>query len=446
MVETFCAPPNEVNDPAKNNYGPLLAQRKPALRTAGILFRFFGENLYKFNLAMRFKTAVLEPLILFVLSTSLVFAAAAYSKQYFVPGSCTGHHFGYSTWFSNWDGQWYNLIVNDGYKYSDAEGYSPIVFFPLYPLLGRVVQIVLRLRSEYSLLLVSSTALAAFCCVWMSYVRSHPKNVSTAKPVALTSLTLVLFWPNALYFHLNYTESLYILLLGIFFRGMAKRWSLASLVVVCGLLTATRPTGIICCAVLVLHSWIRLRHGSSYKRCLLTAAIGLLSAWGLCAYMLFLHWEFGNPLLFATKQAAWNGGSTENLFFLHWRETLAFRPVWGFLVDGSLAEIHTYAWNVMNRGFWLLAWLALGTGAFRRWLTSEEILFCVLSLLFFYYAKSAYNMESVGRYLLSLLPLFVVLGRLLTKLPVALQTGIFAILGMFLFLHTGLYRMMYCVF
>jgi hypothetical protein len=394
----------------------------------------------------RVKAVAFEPLVLFLLSTALVFAAAPYSKQYFVSGTCTGHHFGYTTWFSNWDGQWYNQIVDDGYGYSDEGGYSPVVFFPLYPLLGRVVHVVTRLRSEHSLLLVSSTAMVAFCCIWKSYVRSHRHAISAGKSGDLTGLALLLFWPNAMYFHLNYTESLYLLLLVLFFTGMARRWSLATLVVICGLLTATRPTGIICCAVMAVHTLRRLKHMAFAKRLLISAGIGLVSAWGLYAYMLFLHESYGSAFLFATKQAAWNGGSTQNTFFLRWRETLTFRPAWGFLVDGSLTEVHSYAWNVINRGFWLLAWLPLGIGAIRRWLSLEEILFCVLSLLFFYYLKSTHNMESVGRYLLSVIPLFVVLGRLLKKLPVTFQSGIFAILGMLLFVHTGLYRLMYCVF
>jgi hypothetical protein len=394
----------------------------------------------------RFKAVAFEPLVLFLLSSALVFMAAPYGKQYFTAGTCTGHHFGFGTWFSNWDGQWYNKIVSDGYGYSDENGYSPVVYFPLYPLLGRAVHVVLRIRSEYSLLLISSTALAAFCCVWKSYVRSHRHAISTDKSGDLTGLALLLFWPNALYFHLNYTESLYLLLLVLFFIGMARRWSLAKLVVVCGLLTATRPTGVLCCAVLAVHTWLRLSHVAFLRRLLLAAGIGVASAWGLYAYMLFLHLAYGSAFLFATKQAAWNGGSTENTFFLHWRETLTLRPAWGFLVDGSLKEYNSHAWHVMNRGFWLLAWLPLGIGAFRRWLSLEEILFCVLSLLFFYYLKSTHNMESVGRYLLSVIPLFMVLGRLLKKLPVTLQAGIFAILGMLLFLHTGLFSLMHCVF
>lgn len=42
--------------------------------------------------------------------------------------------------FSQWDGAWYLSIATDGYQWpGNTEVQSNVVFFPLYPLLGRMV-------------------------------------------------------------------------------------------------------------------------------------------------------------------------------------------------------------------------------------------------------------------------------------------------------------------
>jgi len=62
--------------------------------------------------------------------------------------------------FANWDGVWYASIARNGYEDPENQG-SFFVFFPFFPLLGRLVERMTGLGEIWSLLIVSH-ALAIF--------------------------------------------------------------------------------------------------------------------------------------------------------------------------------------------------------------------------------------------------------------------------------------------
>ena len=392
-----------------------------------------------------FKPYVL-PLVLFSFSSLLVVAGGKFGSTFFQKGTCTGHYFGYRSWFSNWDGQWYQYIFEHGYHYTgDRGGYGPQVFFPLYPLFGFIVKTMSGLHGEYLPVTVSWLALAVFSCVWMHYAKEKLHKPIDA-PVVLFSLALILFSPNSYFMRVAYTEALYITILAFFFLGLVRRWPIYTLIFICGLLTAARPTGIIACITLALHVWLCLRDKPFFMRTVLAGFVGLVSAWGLYSYMFYLHIVFGDSLLFMNKQLAWNYGMPLNVFWLKWQKMLSLRPIWGFLVDGSLRNISTYPWNLQNRFTVLLVIATIILGIQKKWLSLEEIVFCILSLLLFYVPNAPKGMESVGRYNLTLIPLVLVMARLLFKLPLVIRGGILFLLGFLLFLQTGLFSLWYCVY
>lgn len=390
-------------------------------------------------------TPYISCLSLWLLAGVLVVFSMSLSGYYLKPGGCTGHYFGYDSWYARWDGQWYNWIVDKGYHFpADPYGYGPQVFFPLYPLLGKGVQWLSGWDSQISLLTVSWLASAIFSCLWVGYCHSHPKKVPE-NAMAL-GLALILFWPAAYFLRVNYTESLYILGVALLFLGMARKWSLESLIFICGLITAIRPTGVVCVVVLVIHSWRRLKDKEFLPRAGLVMMIGLASAWGLYCYMLYLGIVFGDPINFYTRQSAWNfpGQGADPL--QDWKTILTFRPVWGFLPDGGLQSVASYPYDLQNRVSWALAWIVLLFGICKRWLTLEEVAFCVMSLLLFYYFNSLRGMNSIGRYVLTVLPLFPVMGRMMAVLPQAVQIGIIALFAALLFLNGGMFNVMHCMF
>jgi hypothetical protein len=69
------------------------------------------------------------PELLYLLSGFLVLFGGHVLAQYLaLTNRCTGHHFGYRLWLSNWDGQWYQYIAYCGYHCLDSGGYLHIDF------------------------------------------------------------------------------------------------------------------------------------------------------------------------------------------------------------------------------------------------------------------------------------------------------------------------------
>lgn len=379
------------------------------------------------------------------MSGLLVLLSGYVLAKYLPVKPCTGHYFGYWSWLSNWDGQWYQYIAHRGYHYIGKDDYGPQVFFPLYPLLGRLLDVVSPLHGQLPLVAVSWLATWGFCLVWMRYADVRIE-AAPAQQAPLWGLALILLWPVSYFLRVAYTEALYLFLLTLFFYGCAKSWRPSYLVGVTGLLTATRPTALLVCIVLAFHLFLRYRDLPLAKRLLLAASISVVSAWGLYAYMLYLYLDFGNPLLFATKQLAWNYQMPADIFFRRWQEMLSLRPAWVFLVDGSLLDPSTYPWNLQNRAMWLASLALIAIGGLKRWLNAEEILFCVLTVLLIYYTSGPKDMESVGRYVFTMVPMYLVITRLLLHLPLSLRLGVLALSATLLAVQSAHFRLWHCVF
>lgn len=384
------------------------------------------------------------PTVLYALSGGLVLLSAYVLAKHLTFNRCTGHYFGYTSWFSNWDGQWYQYIVDRGYHYAGPEGYGPQVFFPLYPLLGRLLDAISPLYGQLPLVVVSWLAGWAFSLVWIRY--AEERISVSSQHAALWGLALILFWPVSYFLRVAYTESLYILLLTVFFYGCAKRWRPVYLVIITGLLTATRPTGVFACIALAIHLLGRNPVSPPLKRVLTSLVVAGVSAWGLYAYVLYLYVEFGDPLIFINKQAAWSYGMPADIFFVRWKEMLSLRPAWGFLVDGSLLNQDSYSWNLQNRALWLFGLLLIAIGRIKKWLSTEELVFCLLTLLLVYYTHGPKNMESVGRYVSTLVPLYLVMTRMLMALPVVFRVGVLVLSAALLAMQSASFARWGCVF
>jgi hypothetical protein len=64
--------------------------------------------------------------------------------------------------FSQWDGAWYLSIATDGYQWPGSlDIQSNVVFFPLYPLLGRIVGWLVA-DARWGLFIVSNVSFAFY--------------------------------------------------------------------------------------------------------------------------------------------------------------------------------------------------------------------------------------------------------------------------------------------
>ena len=224
------------------------------------------------------------------------------------------------------DSWWYVNIVEHGYTMGDAKtgAQGTVTFFPLYPLLVKVVAGPLH-NVYLAGLLVSNGALLAALGFLYGLAR-HEYGEETAARAAFYLAGA----PTAVFFSAMYTESLFVALVcATFYFSQRRRWELAA--IAGALASATRNTGVLLAAVIALEGmsqqgfrlWpARLRgagaaetarlwraHLVQQVRCTLASWRSLLAAAyvpvGLVAYMGFLQLTFGDALGFIHAQATW---------------------------------------------------------------------------------------------------------------------------------------------
>lgn len=186
------------------------------------------------------------------------------------------------------DSIWYARIAQHGYTYS-TQHVSSIAFYPLYPLLIKLVS--LPLGNVYVAGMLISTA-CLFVAVALFYkwlaVKGYPDR-------ALWATLLLLSFPWAMFFAAMYTESLYLaLVLGTFLAAERNRYGWAA---ICAFLIAlTRPTGILVVPCLAVLFW---RRGDRSWRASVAALSGIA---GVVVFAVYQVYAFGTPL--ASEKAA----------------------------------------------------------------------------------------------------------------------------------------------
>lgn len=187
---------------------------------------------------------------------------------------------------SEWDGPHYLTIAQHGYR-----GDSLTAFFPLYPLLIRIMMFVVR-SPLISALLVSWAALVGAVYFYIRILRELiSKNINDI----ILGLFLFLFFPTGIFLAATYTASLFAFLgLGALFYGLkGKLWPAT---IFTALATATHPEGIFLIPLVVLLLWeARL----NIKKLLLSAILGLS---GIVGYISYLWVTRGKPLDFVSAQ------------------------------------------------------------------------------------------------------------------------------------------------
>ena len=195
-----------------------------------------------------------------------------------------------------WDSEFYTKIATLGYRFQ-GERWPSIAFFPLYPLLIKLITPFTTGHVEIVGVLISNLALLA--ALLLLY---HLLESDFGRSTALWTLIFVLCIPTSFFFGAMYSESLALLLTVAALSALRrKRWWLAG---AAGLLLAlTRVPGVLIAPVLALcylqslgWQWRNLRWP--------LLAVGLPPL-GLLGFMAFQWWKFATPFAFMQAQQAW---------------------------------------------------------------------------------------------------------------------------------------------
>ena len=347
----------------------------------------------------------LRPLGVFVLSRLLLFGVAAASvlvlpRLVGLPYGTGASHNLLALW-ARWDSGTYLRIAEHGYSFIPGLQ-SSVAFFPVYPLLIRLMSMITGdvLVAGW---LVSNLALLGGLVLLYRLTEEETGDAQ----VAARTITYLAFFPTSFFLNAVYTESVFLLLLvGTFYFARRREWGWsAALGVLCA---AARPVGVLVWGVVGLEwlashgwtlatslrraAWVGMGHGlhSDWRSLLTNNVIPL----GLVSYMGFLGRQFEDPLAFWTTQASW-GRSLRN--------PLAVLLEAGQRVTSGSGVAYQDALNVLA----LVGGLALLVGIWRRFGESYAV-YSGLALV----VPAVSGLGSMIRYMLVVFPCFMLLGVL----------------------------------
>lgn len=181
-----------------------------------------------------------------------------------------GWHVVFTAWERH-DALWYLRIASQGYRTDDASA----AFFPLYPLLSRVVAQVVGDAWLLGAYLVSNVALVVALTVLHRLTSLELGDVAARRTV----LYLAVF-PTSLFLFAPYTESLFLALsVGCLYAARRRAWLLAG--VLGALASATRSTGLLLVLPLAVEALLQVRDTPGPLRRRLVRAAGALAATAL---------------------------------------------------------------------------------------------------------------------------------------------------------------------
>jgi hypothetical protein len=157
--------------------------------------------------------------------------------------------------WSTWDGSFYATIA--------ASGYTQLVqaaFFPLYPLLERLLAALMGGNTALAGVLIANlSCLAAFALLRILVERTHGRTVSRR------ALLYLAIFPLSFFLAAAYAESLFLLLSLATFLALSERhWTLAG--ILAALSTLTRPVGILLLVPIIYEATIAPRLAKNRAR------------------------------------------------------------------------------------------------------------------------------------------------------------------------------------
>src|SRR3954454_21169784 len=136
---------------------------------------------------------------------------------------------------ARWDSVWYLAIANDGYPADDPRRAA---FFPLYPLLVRGVNAVVREP-------IVAGALVSLACFAGALVLLHRRTArELGAPAARATVWALALFPASVFFSAVYSEALYLMLsVACLYAARTGRWAWAGAAGALG--AATRSAGVL---------------------------------------------------------------------------------------------------------------------------------------------------------------------------------------------------------
>lgn len=305
---------------------------------------------------------------------------------------------------ARWDSVWYLTIAEHGY--GDAHSHAQAAFYPLYPLLMRVVGWVVGSPLVAGILI-------SLACFLVALALLHKLAVLELGPRdARGTVLLVAFFPSALFFSAVYSESLFLLVsVGAFLAARRGRWVWAG--VLGGLAALTRNSGVLLLLPLAIVFFQQERYGR--RRQVLWLALVPL---GLALYLGWSAVALGDAFAPYHAQALWlrhfepfgalTGGVRAAVLGL--RQLVHGSPTPRYFDDNLGDPFQVAGDSLMLFGFLVFALVAC-VGALRRLPLAYGAYAAVALAMTLSYPLDAQPLMSLPRYIVVLFPLHMWLAR-----------------------------------
>jgi hypothetical protein len=290
-----------------------------------------------------------------------------------------------------WDGPYYWNIAHGGYH---AVAHDGLRFFPLYPLVGRVLGWPIGGHEGFTLVLVSNL------CALLALVLLHRLVVDVLDDdaVARRAMWCTALFPAGAVFAFAYTESLALVLtLAALVLAHRRRWAWAALAALgCGL---ARPVGVLVALPLAAEAWHQWRAARTPVDDSRSPNVGLMAAAvaapavGLVAFLAWIDAEFGSWRIPLDEQRKLRGAFQDPVTrvwdALHLTLTSSRRDVFNLAFAVLLVCLLVVLVRRFDWGWWTFAAANLAV------------------------ALSSHVIDSVGRYGMMAFPFMVALALVL---------------------------------
>lgn len=201
---------------------------------------------------------------------------------------------GFYPMFQAWDGGFYLHIAEIGYSRLQVTA-----FYPLYPLLIRLLHTITGFSFPLSGFIISNVCLLIALIFLYRFILNEHEPI-----IAKYTLWLLTAFPVAMFYHCVYTESLNLMCLVLFFYCLQQnRWYLA--MIAGGLAAITHGFGMLLILPAIAYLWQQRRNLNG--KTLTIRIISLLLIFvGVILYMIYLYFRTGTPFAFVFAHKFWN--------------------------------------------------------------------------------------------------------------------------------------------
>ncbi|MBR5157403.1 MAG: glycosyltransferase family 39 protein [Clostridia bacterium] len=216
----------------------------------------------------------------------------------------TGEKFQWNQLFDNWikwDANAYIRISNGYTSYMENREYPTVVFFPLYPLLIKILRYIIPNAAAAGLLI--SAVLSSFACVYMYKLMCIDYSKATAKIAVL----LMCLFPFSFYYGAIMSESTFLLTsIMTLYYARKNNWKLAGICGLCASLSRSLGVFLIVPAVIQLLEenklFGNLKDKNTWIKTLKEGAWLLLLPLGTLIYLYINYDISGDPFYFLSLE------------------------------------------------------------------------------------------------------------------------------------------------